>query len=521
MDYPIQVLKKALSGKDKVYNILILGETGVGKSTMINAFANYFHFKSLDNAVKGNKINPVVAIPSKFTMNGQDISIGKPDANEVHDVGVSNTQGARTYPFHFAEYTINLIDTPGMGDTRGIKQDEANMENILNHLTLHDELHGILVLLKPNNARLGIVFEHCISELLTYLHKDAANIISFVFTNARSTFYQPGDTLPPLKKLLKDKKIGIDADKSNTFCFDNEAFRFMACAINGLKFDEDVTADYEKSWQRSVAEAERLLSLIKTSKPHQVKDTISLNDARRVILALSRPLNEFAEEIQRNIKHFEEQKKKASAFGSEAQRFAKSLLFDGVTIQHQTLDRPRTVCTEDSCVEYVEIGPDKIRQKDYKTHCHPQCYLEMVSVGTVGEEGLKYCAAMHHDVCKNCHHSFVVHMHIEYDLIRTKKRFISNDVQDQIKNIRSEKGKAEAEMKEVENLIKELREENSRLRETSMCNICMDSYNTPLVSKKCWHVSCEECWMRALGAKKLCPQCKIIIQPKDLRRIYL
>ena len=70
-------------------------------------------------------------------------------------------------------------------------------------------------------------------------------------------------------------------------------------------------------------------------------------------------------------------------------------------------------------------------------------------------------------------------------------------------------------------IIKELKDENSRLRETSMCNICMDSYNTPLVSKKCWHVSCEECWMRALGAKKLCPQCKIIIQPKDLRRIYL
>ena len=70
-------------------------------------------------------------------------------------------------------------------------------------------------------------------------------------------------------------------------------------------------------------------------------------------------------------------------------------------------------------------------------------------------------------------------------------------------------------------IIKELKDENSRLRETSMCNICMDSYNTPLVSKKCWHVSCEECWMRALGTKKLCPQCKIIIQPKDLRRIYL
>ena len=64
-------------------------------------------------------------------------------------------------------------------------------------------------------------------------------------------------------------------------------------------------------------------------------------------------------------------------------------------------------------------------------------------------------------------------------------------------------------------------EENEQLRQKSMCNICMDSYRTPLVSTVCWHVSCEECWMRALGTKKLCPQCKVIIQPKHLRKIYL
>ena len=71
------------------------------------------------------------------------------------------------------------------------------------------------------------------------------------------------------------------------------------------------------------------------------------------------------------------------------------------------------------------------------------------------------------------------------------------------------------------NIVEQLREENDQLRQKSMCNICMDSYKTPLVSTVCWHVSCEECWMRALGAKKLCPQCKVIIQPKHLRKIYL
>ncbi|XP_067940083.1 E3 ubiquitin-protein ligase Rnf220-like isoform X2 [Watersipora subatra] len=53
------------------------------------------------------------------------------------------------------------------------------------------------------------------------------------------------------------------------------------------------------------------------------------------------------------------------------------------------------------------------------------------------------------------------------------------------------------------------------------CLICMDKYSKPLVSVQCWHVHCEECWLRTLGAKKLCPQCNMITSPSDLRRIYL
>ncbi|XP_077463510.1 E3 ubiquitin-protein ligase RNF220 isoform X2 [Stigmatopora argus] len=53
------------------------------------------------------------------------------------------------------------------------------------------------------------------------------------------------------------------------------------------------------------------------------------------------------------------------------------------------------------------------------------------------------------------------------------------------------------------------------------CLICMDSYSTPLTSIQCWHVHCEECWLRTLGAKKLCPQCNTITTPGDLRRVYL
>lgn len=57
--------------------------------------------------------------------------------------------------------------------------------------------------------------------------------------------------------------------------------------------------------------------------------------------------------------------------------------------------------------------------------------------------------------------------------------------------------------------------------EKQKCLICMEPYKTPLTSIQCWHVHCENCWMRTLGAKKLCPQCNMITSPSDLRRIYL
>jgi len=53
------------------------------------------------------------------------------------------------------------------------------------------------------------------------------------------------------------------------------------------------------------------------------------------------------------------------------------------------------------------------------------------------------------------------------------------------------------------------------------CRVCLDKFVRPLVSTVCWHVHCEFCWLRVLKIKKLCPQCKGIVKPLDLRRIYL
>lgn len=74
----------------------------------------------------------------------------------------------------------------------------------------------------------------------------------------------------------------------------------------------------------------------------------------------------------------------------------------------------------------------------------------------------------------------------------------------------------------VESLKSRLREyEKQASAVKNKCQICLEEYKSPLVSISCWHVLCKECWLRCLGARKLCPKCNMITGPSDLRRIYL
>lgn len=73
----------------------------------------------------------------------------------------------------------------------------------------------------------------------------------------------------------------------------------------------------------------------------------------------------------------------------------------------------------------------------------------------------------------------------------------------------------------IDALKAKIREYEVIIRNKSKCLICMDDFRVPVVSICCWHVHCEECWLRTLGARKLCPQCNMITSATDLRRIYM
>lgn len=256
---------KTISVTSNDINILLLGETGVGKSTFINAFANYLEYENFNSA---EKETVRVLIPAQFTITNQKfeqqtIKIGK-DKNENEEVGQSATLGARSYvfPINRDNTRIRLIDTPGIGDTRGIDQDQENFENILTYIGNLEYLHAICFLLKPNQPRITVFFEFCLKALLSRLQKDASKNIIFLFTNARGTCYKPEETMPALRNVLETIRknpphVEIKLERNNVFCLDNEAFRFMVASKNNVKFSNEHRKNYAQSWELAVKECWR------------------------------------------------------------------------------------------------------------------------------------------------------------------------------------------------------------------------------------------------------------------------
>jgi len=471
-------MKPKQNQNKKEINILILGETGVGKSTWVNAFANYVMYGNLQEAEREEII---CLIPSSFTMTDDNyqeklITIGQ-DNNESFVKGQSATQYPRAYILE-GEYKIRLIDTPGIGDTRGIEQDKKNVANILAFLSNFDEIHGICILLKPNNARLNVMFQFCIKELLTHLHRSAAKNIIFCFTNARGTFYKPGDTLPALKKLLEDNPdVEITLSKQTIYCMDNESFRFLAALKNGVLFDEKDRQDYSASWDRSVKETARLLEYVVSLQPHKTQDTLTLNDARRLVVNLSRPIAEISQNIQTNIAVLEDKKKEVTSSKQSVQTLLKNLYIPKIDIEQKILDYPRTVCTSSKCVEVIS-DEDGIKKIHYKTHCHAHCSLDGVQTDVVNNVALQNCSAMNSsNYCKVCGCSWTTHMHITYETYPVQKKIIDKSIKTQIES--KEEGQREIEkfIQKLDERVEELKKEQQLITQASAKFACFLKQN--------------------------------------------
>ncbi|KAM6902325.1 uncharacterized protein FYW49_015950 [Xenentodon cancila] len=183
--------------------ILLVGETGAGKSTLFNALVNY---------VLGVKFEDEVWF--------QIVEDEKRSQTErqTTDVMVYEMFGSedQTLPF-----SLTIIDTPGFGDTRGIEADVFISQRLLDLFQSEDgvhEVHAVGLVMKASENRL--------TDQLMFIFDSVTSLFGKVGEKSVVTLITHSDGLPPKNVLhaLETAEIKTAKNEKNQpvhFLFNN------------------------------------------------------------------------------------------------------------------------------------------------------------------------------------------------------------------------------------------------------------------------------------------------------------
>ncbi|CAG0894928.1 unnamed protein product [Darwinula stevensoni] len=221
--------KRPYDGVEKA--LMLVGATGSGKTTLINGIVNYAFGADWSESIRYRLINEEEVLSHRKNQ------------------AFSQTEGISAYVLHkqpenIIPYTLTVIDTPGFGDTGGLKKDEE-LRNQIKEFFSHggyfgvDQLDGVGFVIPASQARLtvtqkyifdcilslfGIDMMDSIFVLTTFADHEEPIVLSalrearipfhkyFKFSNS-ALFVEPGGIHEIFEKLLWERSI------SNFQCF--------------------------------------------------------------------------------------------------------------------------------------------------------------------------------------------------------------------------------------------------------------------------------------------------------------
>ncbi|XP_042615321.1 uncharacterized protein LOC122145545 [Cyprinus carpio] len=181
-------------------SVLLVGETGTGKTTLINSMVNYL-------------------LGVKF----EDEIWYEITEEAVRDQSESQTSEITMYEvFHVqSPISLTIIDTPGYGDTRGLDKDLEVAENLATLFQSNDgvrEVDAVCFVIQASKNRLSDRQHYIFSSVLSLFGKDIVNNIVFLITHADGM--EPKNVLGAINKA----RIPCRRDKSGQpvyFLFNN------------------------------------------------------------------------------------------------------------------------------------------------------------------------------------------------------------------------------------------------------------------------------------------------------------
>ncbi|KAI4901116.1 hypothetical protein NFI96_007966, partial [Prochilodus magdalenae] len=258
-----QIRKWTLREKDlQNKTILMVGETGTGKTTLINNMVSYF-------------------LGVKF----EDKVWFEITEEAEKDLIETKTSEVTVYEIISEERlsSLTIIDTPGYGDTRGIKKDMDTARN-LHELFLNGsgvkDLDAVCLVLKASEVRVSDRQRYIFDAVLSLFGKDIEDIIVLCITHS--------DGGPPTNALETIRKEKVPC------CYngEDEPVHFLFNNRQSEKHTQQYEHRFKSSWEMGERSIEEFLEFLKSRHRKSVTLTVSVLNERMQLEACVESLKE-------------------------------------------------------------------------------------------------------------------------------------------------------------------------------------------------------------------------------------
>uniref|UniRef100_A0A4W5KJ74 Septin-type G domain-containing protein n=1 Tax=Hucho hucho TaxID=62062 RepID=A0A4W5KJ74_9TELE len=252
--------------------ILMMGETGSGKSTLINVMVNYILGVEWEDKYRFE----IIADESKSQTSSQTTAI------TVYEIFGHEDD--------HLPFSLTIIDTPGFGDTSGIEQDKLITKNLQELFQSPKGVHhidAVCFVVKAAQVRLTSTQRYIFDSVLSIFGKDIENNIV-----ALSTFADSGE--PLVLQALVMAEVPCVRNESGTPVY----FKFNN-VFAGLQMDED---DEEHNDEEEEEENDEVCqSPWKMSMKNMAMFFKSLNTMEAKSLVLTRQVLEKRKQLEMEI----------------------------------------------------------------------------------------------------------------------------------------------------------------------------------------------------------------------------
>uniref|UniRef100_A0A3Q4GQ96 Septin-type G domain-containing protein n=1 Tax=Neolamprologus brichardi TaxID=32507 RepID=A0A3Q4GQ96_NEOBR len=265
--------------------ILLVGETGAGKSTLINALFNYSMGVKWEDEVWFQ----IVEEEENNHAGSQTLDVIVYEIFGFED---------KTLP-----YSLTVIDTPGYGDTRGTEHDDIIYQRLLDLFQSEDGVHEVNVVglvMKATDNRPSDRLMYVFDAMMSLFGKDVEKNIITLITNSNGI--APKNAFKALKA-AKFKCARNEKDQPIHFLFDNQQ--------KEDRTEEDVSvfemrefSDFlERSAPQNVKKTQKVLTerIRLTASIQNLKERIELAELKQTEIRQSQEaLKKYKEKIKKN-----------------------------------------------------------------------------------------------------------------------------------------------------------------------------------------------------------------------------